>query len=109
MLKQHTEMTKRCWEGKKRVMEEVMAGRIGLLEAAAEFRDLHAPLEDGYDPVFGTYRPLHDEEVCQNVLELVRSRLGGAKRTPVLSRLEKEYREEFREEPPAAWPPFSAL
>jgi hypothetical protein len=92
-----------CYEGKKRVTEEVVAGHIGLLEAADEFRNLHAPLEDGYDPVSGTARGAVSEKyLCRNVLAWVRDHV---QRTPppaggVLDRLETEYRERFHEEPP---------
>jgi hypothetical protein len=101
-LRLRRELTMQCFEGKKRVTEEVVAGRLGLREAAAQFRDLHAPLEDGYDPVSGiTGVPVSEKFLCGNVLARVRGRLqhspgpDGA----VLGRLENEYREHFHEEP----------
>ena len=72
-LRLHQEATLLCYEGKKRVTEEVMAGRLGLLEAAAEFRRLHTPLEDGYDPVVGvSHRHVNEKYLCWNVLAWVR-------------------------------------
>ena len=101
-LRLRWELTMQCFEGKKRVTEEVVAGRIGLLEAADQFRSLHAPLEDGYDPVSGiTDMPVSEKYLCGIVLAWVRGRLqhppgpDGA----VLGRLENEYREHFHEEP----------
>jgi hypothetical protein len=101
-LRQHRLATLQCYEGKRRVTEEVVAGRLGLLEAAAEFRRLHAPLEDGYDPVTGISRgPISDKYLCWNVLGWVRDRCEGTpdQGAAILDRLRNEYREHFHEEP----------
>jgi hypothetical protein len=101
-LRLRRELTMQCYEGKKRVTAEVVAGRIGLLEAAAQFRALHAPLEDGYDPVSGTSDgPVSEKYLCWNVLAWARDRLQHSPEPDgaLLQRLEKEYREHFQEEP----------
>jgi hypothetical protein len=111
-LQQRREVTLQCYEGKKRVTQEVMAGRLGLFDAAAEFRGLHAPLADGYDPVSGTRRgPASEKYLCWNVLAWVRDycEQTHGEGVVVLNRLQNEYREYFHEEPdspanrPSAW------
>jgi len=101
-LQIHREVTMKCFEGKRRVTEEVVAGHLGLLEAAAEFRNLHPPLDDGYDPISGTTDgSVTEKYLCNTVLAWVRDQVehSPGQATAILDRLETEYREHFHNEP----------
>jgi hypothetical protein len=95
---------------KTEVLNELIAGRLTLRQAAERFHELYALVEDGNDEVVGRYRVVQGEEaLCRNVLTWAESVLyqRGDKSTKakVLARLKEEYRERFGHDPEPWLPP----
>src|SRR5262249_23603605 len=64
---------------KDQVADEVIAGRLTLVEAAARFRDLNAVPPDHPDPYRTTYPGGSDrEKLCRQVISWVASATGRA-------------------------------
>jgi hypothetical protein len=90
--------TRRLSDGKHGVVNEAIAGRITLRQAAEQFRQLNAQADDGNDDLVGPYWVVSGEErLCRNVLVWVRAELyhHPDRAAGVLARLGAEYRERF--------------
>ncbi len=94
-------------KGKERVVEQVLARRLTLLQAAAEFRRLHEETRADADPVcLGWGEDLSDEALCCNVLVWADGHAASAddpRRESVLSALKAEFVAHFRHPPPVAF------
>jgi hypothetical protein len=102
--------TWQVFEGKHRVVAELIAGRLTLLEAAGRFRELHALVEDDDHGVIAPYRVVTDEEaLCRTVLTWVETELWyepDQAAAPIRARLKAEYRQQFGHDPvPQYGPP----
>jgi len=76
---------------KKQIVDEVIAERLSLLEAAACFRELNDAYPDHLDLLRRTHPGKTDEEVlCRNVIAFVRSALRDPAGAAVIDRLEAE-------------------
>jgi hypothetical protein len=95
-LNSRDETVRRCLAAKSRITEEVLAGRLSLLEAARAFRECHEAIRDGNESWAGVYRAPEDEEaVCRNVIAWARQRTGcdPRRQAAAVRRLEAELRE----------------
>jgi hypothetical protein len=97
--------SQRVLEAKHQAVNELLAGRITLREAAERFGELNALVRDDNDALIGAFPVACGEEaLCRNVLSWAeaecRHRPGLA---PALARLEEEYRRRFGRDP-GPWP-----
>ncbi len=95
-LNSRDEKVRRCLEAKTRITAAVLAGNLGLAEAAEAFREVNETLDDGNDMWAGTYRTGDDEEaVYRNVLVWAwhRGSRDPERRAAVIRRLEAELRQ----------------
>jgi hypothetical protein len=95
-LTRRDEAIRRCLEGKTQITNELLAGRLTLLQAAEAFRDCDDKVKNSNEAGVGTYRIAEDEEaVCRNVL--IWATRAAARRGPqyqvVVRRLEDELRQ----------------
>jgi hypothetical protein len=88
------------WEAKQRIAFALLDGRLTLLQAAAQFRDINAGLPDGPRRL---PPPQYTEEewVCRQVISYIDAELRFHRRAPAqaeewVSRLEAELREHLR-------------
>jgi hypothetical protein len=78
-------------EIKKKTVEEIVAGRLTLQEAADRFRASQEALDDGLDDLVGHYKVVPSEEANQHVILWVSSVLRkDPRKAEVLGRLKKE-------------------
>ncbi|HZT83423.1 MAG TPA: hypothetical protein VFA26_24545 [Gemmataceae bacterium] len=81
------------------IITDLLAGRVGLLEAAARFRDLNSEDEITWPALRLVFREASDDEACcRQVIAWVRVRLAHQpdEGRPVLDRLEAELAECLR-------------
>ena len=92
-------------KGKERVVGQVLARRLTLLQAAAEFRRLHEETREDADPVcLGWGEDLSDEALCCNVLTWVDGEgADDPRRASVLPALKAEFAAHFHHAPPVAF------
>jgi hypothetical protein len=87
-------------ERRKRIADDVAAGRVGLLEAAARFRELNATALPTPFTLQGHFAGLSEEErCCRQVIEWVRIQLAqksSADAELIAQRLEEELSEHLR-------------
>jgi hypothetical protein len=88
-------------EAKQKILEEVIAGRLTLRQAAQRFVPLNAQFDDGNDDLVGTYRRFTEEEpLCRSVLAWAEVEAWHRPElAPVLARLREEFREKFGHPP----------
>jgi hypothetical protein len=96
--------TRRVMDGKARVVAEVIAGRLTLLEATGRFRELNVLVENADDHgVLAPYRVVTGEEaLCRTVLAWVEAELWyepDQAAAPIRARLKAEYRQQFGHDP----------
>jgi hypothetical protein len=93
------EVTRRI-DAKTRVTEEVVAGRLGLLEAAARFRDLTGGSAEALRHLRGAYDGADDDErFCRAVIAWARTSVPDrtpGEPGPTAPRLEAELRDRLR-------------
>jgi hypothetical protein len=81
-------------EARQRVADEVIAGRVGLLEAASRFHDLNQADPDALRTLGYAYRAAPDDELCcRQVISWVESRLmdtSAGEAASVRARLEED-------------------
>ena len=96
--------TRRVMDGKARVVAEVIAGRLTLLEATGRFRELNVLVanDDDHD-IIAPYRVVTGEEaLCRTVLAWVEAELWHEPdqvAAPIRARLKAEYRQQFGHAP----------
>jgi hypothetical protein len=94
-LDQRAEEMAQIHQVKRAVSEEVIAGRLTLQEAAAQFRDADTIVETNHDGLIGSYRtPQTEEGLCRQVIAWVGGVLTeqgrSSERKAIVRRLEKE-------------------
>ncbi|HZY83920.1 MAG TPA: hypothetical protein VFE78_03760 [Gemmataceae bacterium] len=98
-LSSRDEAVRRCLTAKTRITAEVVAGRLGLTEAAAAFQEWNETVKDGNEHWVGVYRTAEDEEaVCRNVIVWAANATerDPERRDAVVGRLEEELRQFLR-------------
>jgi hypothetical protein len=98
-LEKREQLVLSCIEAKRQLVEDLVGGRLTLLEAAARFRDLHRLVRN--DAVMGMFRQLYpgdsDEgRYCHQVIWAVQNRgpSPSGKAAAAVARLKKEFEEE---------------
>jgi hypothetical protein len=75
-LDEHLRLVRSREESRDRVDDELLRGRIGLLQAAARYHDLNALVtEKGHDPLAGFPGDSDEERCCRQVIQRVGARL----------------------------------
>jgi hypothetical protein len=89
---------------KNEVLNELLAGRLTLRQAAARFGELDTLMQDGNDELVGPFRVVQGEEaLCRCVLGWAETALywrgDEANKAKVMARLKEEYRRRFGHDP----------
>lgn len=96
----HLRLVRATEEDRNRVDDELLCGRIGLLEAAARYRDLNASVPDNGRDQFPAFPGASDEErCCRQVIQRVGARLrrdSPAEARRVTDALEAELNDHLR-------------
>jgi hypothetical protein len=86
---------------RQEIAGDVIQGRMGLFEAAAQFRDMNAASADGGRMVRVVYAGSYDEQCCRQVISWVRFRLvaeAPAQVTGVTAELEAQLQQRLCEQ-----------